>query len=70
MGGFEKVALKKAADYAALEFRKTMTRQGGAKGPFDPRGEMTLRGSKWVKWPSKEEMRMKQMNRWLQYCYP
>jgi hypothetical protein len=24
MGGFEKVALKKAADYAALEFRKTI----------------------------------------------
>ena len=29
MGGFEKVALKKAADYAALEFRKTITVTGG-----------------------------------------
>ena len=31
MGGFEKVALKKAADYAALEFRKTMVLTGGAQ---------------------------------------
>ena len=30
MGGFEKVALKKAADYAALEFRKTILESGGA----------------------------------------
>ena len=30
MGGFEKVALKKAADYAALEFRKTMKALGVA----------------------------------------
>jgi hypothetical protein len=29
MGGFEKVALKKAADYAALEFRKTIVVKGG-----------------------------------------
>ena len=29
MGGFEKVALKKAADYAALEFRKTIFFRGG-----------------------------------------
>ena len=44
MGGFEKVALKKAADYAALEFRKTIFgRPGGAKVAFDlSRGEMTL----------------------------
>jgi hypothetical protein len=30
MGGFEKVALKKAADYAALEFRKTIIILRGA----------------------------------------
>ena len=36
MGGFEKVALKKAADYAALEFRKTIDLWGGAFGSNDP----------------------------------
>ena len=54
MGGFEKVALKKAADYAALEFRKTILFLGaGGIGLAGLRGVLNLGCVGGVGWAEK-----------------